>query len=205
MILLLMFDIFEINHNIVNIFLLHVLVSCYTLFHFYILIESNNKSLFNNYIMLFSNKDELKFLIKTKLKLVISEQILFRVYFVEILMCLFDMNIIAPLWSIMFATYYILYYKYNDAYNLCKYAKFIYIFIMSYFILINCSLLMSCIIHCYAELIIIIIRNFIFGKFKNIKNNEPKNKFDFLNIISEKIELTNKKDVEDMLSNKKSD
>jgi hypothetical protein len=182
---------------------MHLLVTCYTLFHFYILLESNDKSPYINYNILFNNKDELKLLIKTKLKLVISEQILFRVYLVELMMYIFNMNIIAPLWSIIFATYYIYYYKYN---NINKIAKFSYVFLLSYFILINYSLLVSCFMHCYAETLIIIIRTFVFRKFSNqntnkkivIKNNL--NKF-----IPEKLELASKKEVEDMLSGKKFD
>lgn len=197
------FNITEINHDIFNIYLLHVLVACYTIFHFYVLIENNDKSPFIDYNILFNNKNELKVLIKKKLKLVISEQVLFRVYLVELMSFFLDFHIIAPIWSIMFATFYITYYKYN---NINKIGKFIYMFIFSYFILINYSLLVSCIVHCYAELLTITIRTYMFRKFqiRNIKK-EPIIKNNLNKFIPGKLELASKKEVEDILSSKKFD
>lgn len=202
-------EINEINNTVVNIFLLHILVSSYALFHFNIFMESSDKSLLHSFCKF--NKDEYKLLIKTKLKLIINEQILFRVYLVELMMYVFNMNIVAPLWSILFATFYITYYNSPvsaDINLLYKYSKFVYNFILSYFILINCSLLMSCIVHCYAEMLVINIRIIMFNKFNDIKTPENK-KFTIKNnlkdIMPEKLELASKKEVEDMLSGKKFD
>ena len=199
---------FELSEYIMNMCLVHLTVVCYSLYHFYILIISNDKKSYNDYKILLNNKDELKLLIKSKLKLVISEQVLFRVYFVELLSYIFNMNIIAPFWSIMFATYNIYYYKHDNDYH--KYIKFAYVFLLSYFILIDCSLLVSCIVHCYAELLIIIIRIYLFNEFNFQPNdNQTEKKItiknNLNNFIPEKLELANKKEVEDMLSGKKFD
>ncbi len=182
--------------------LLHLIVPCYALGHFYMMVINNDKKSYNDYKILLNNKDELKLLIKNKLKIIMGEELFFRVYMVEVFMKLFifNMNIIALLWSIIYATYIA-----QRIDNTDKYIKFAYIFLLSYYVLINCSLLVSCILHCYAELLIIVIRIFLFNQFNYQPNNKITIKNNLKKLMPEKLEFAEKDEVEKMLNEKKLD
>jgi hypothetical protein len=201
-----------INKYAINTFLAHLSVLCYTIFHFYILIETKDKNFINHKIT-YSNKNQLIFLIKTKLKFVFNEEIIFRVFLVEIMALFMNHNIIHPIWSIIFAFYYFKTYKYN---TIIRIANFINMFIVSYFVLINVPFLVSLFIHCYLELFSIAFNKFLYSNFEIKLNNIPKkielsanvksvlNKHNLENNFSSS-ELASKEEVEELLSNKKMD
>jgi hypothetical protein len=182
-----------------NICLLHISVACYTIYQFYILLENKDKSFFTNNTIVFSTKNELIMLIKFKLKNIMFDQLIFRVYLVELLSYLFDFHTMAFIWSIIYATYNVYVFKTNNFSDtdILKLNKFVYNYIISFFVLINLSPLSSFIIHCYAEMLSVIMQTYLYNTFSNqiIKKSNNTNT----------IELADKKDVEDILSNKKFD
>jgi hypothetical protein len=199
------------NRYSINTFLAHISVLCYTIFHFYILIDSKDKNFINNKII-YSNKNQLIFLIKTKLKMVFNEEIIFRVFLFEFMSLFMSHNLIHPIWSFVFAFYYFKYYKYN---TIIRIANFINIFIVSYFVLMNVTFLASLLIHCYLELFSIGFNSFLYKNFEIKLINVPKkielspNVKAVLNKHNEDIvssnEFASKEEVEALLSNKKMD
>jgi hypothetical protein len=184
---------------VLNTCLLHISVACYTIFHFYILLENKDKSNYINNNIVFSNKNELRLLIKLKLKIIMFDQLIFRIYLAELLSYLFDFDTMALIWSIIYAMYNVYVFKTNNFSDndILKMNKFAYNYILSFFVLINLSPLNSFIIHCYAEMLSVIMQTYLYNTFRN-QNVKKSNYF-------ETIEFANKKEVEDMLSYKKFD
>lgn len=182
---------------ILNTCLLHISVACYTIYHFYILLDNKDKSNYTNNNIVFSNKNELSMLIKFKIKIIMFDQLIFRVYLAELLSYLFDFHTMAFIWSIIYAMYNVYVFKTNNFSDndILRLNKFIYNYILSFFVLINLSHLNSFIIHCYAEMLSVIMQTYLYNTFNN-QNVKKLNKDDT-------IELADKKYVEDMLSNKK--
>jgi hypothetical protein len=179
-----------------NTCLLHISVACYTIYHFYILLDNKDKSNYINNNIVFSNKNELSMLIKLKFKIVMFDQLIFRVYLAELLSYLFDFHTMAFIWSIIYAMYNVYVFKTNNFNNnnILKLNKFVYNYILSFFVLINLSPLNSFIIHCYSEMLSVIMQTYLYNTFRNqVKKSNN----------AETIELVDKKEVEDMLSNKK--
>ena len=199
------------NHYALYPFIMHMSVLCYTIFHFYILLDSDNKNTFIRNKMIHTNRNQLVFLIKSKLKLTFTEEIIFRVYVVELMKLFMSDDLIHPLWCAIFATYYFKFYK-------CDYkiriAKFINIYLVSFYVLYNVPFLASLLIHCYTELFTIAFSNFLYKNFNvhiyikpkpksnNVLNNVSDIKFN-VKPISE--EFATKDEVEALLSNKKKD
>lgn len=184
---------------VLNTCLLHISVACFTIFHFYILLDNKDKSNYINNNIVFSNKNELSLLIKLKFKIIMFDQLIFRVFLAELLSYLFDFDTMALIWSIIYAMYNVYVFKTNNFSDndILKMNKFAYYYILSFFVLINLSPLISFIIHCYAEMLSVIIQTYLYNTFRNQNIKKSNN--------SETIELADKKDVEDMLSNKKFD
>ncbi len=163
------------NKYAINTFVAHISFLCYTVFHFYMLLETRDKNFINNKII-YSNKPQLTFLIKTKLKMVFQEEMFFRVFLVEIMSLFMDHCYIHTIWCLIFAYYYYNTYKYNI---FIRIANFINIFIVSYFVLINVSLISSLAIHCYLELFAITFNFFLYSNFRikitNGQNNSLNN------------------------------
>ncbi len=198
------------NIHAMNAFIANLSVLCYTIFHFYVLIDTKDKNFINNKII-YSNKNQLTFLIKTKLKMTFNEEILFRVFLVEVLSLFMNYNLIQPIWSIIFAFYYFKYYKYNIAIRI---ANFINMFIVSYFVLMNVPFLVSLFIHFYFELFSIAFNHFLYSYFEIKLTNVPKKIEIPINVksvlnkhndTSDASEFASKEEVEALLSNKKMD
>jgi hypothetical protein len=188
-----------INHYALNTFIMNMSVLCYTIFHFYVLIESNNKNTFIHNKLIHSNRNQLVFLIKIKLKNIFYEQVVFRVYLVEVMKYIMEEETIHILWSIIFATYYFKYY--NCDYKI-RIAKFINIYLMSYYVLYNVPYLASLLIHWYTELFSIAFSSFLYKSF-NVNIKTKPNNVSKLKPIAE--EFATKDEVEALLSNKKFD
>ena len=196
-----------INHYALYPFIMHLSILCYTIFHFYVLIDNENKNTFIHNKIIHNNRKQLTFLIKTKLKLTFTEEIIFRVYLVELMKLFMSEDLIHPLWCAIFATYYFKFYK-------CDYkiriAKFINIYLISFYVLYNVPYFASLLIHCYTELFSIAFSNFLYKNFDvNIYvKTKPK-----INTVSDNVsniktfseEFATKDEVEAMLSNKKMD
>ncbi len=191
-----------INTHALHSFVMQLSVLCYTIFHFYVLIENKNKNNFINNKIIHNNRAQLKFLIKTRLKLTFNEEIVFRVFLVELMSLFMSNDLMHPIWSSIYALYY---FKFYDCDIKIRIAKFINIFIMSYFVLFNVSFLTSLIVHWYAELISITFSHFLYKNFdikiinKKQINNKPKDS----PVIKD--EFATKDEVEAILSNKKID
>jgi hypothetical protein len=199
------------NQYALHTFVMQLSVLCYTVFHFYVLIEHKNKNLFINNKIIHNNKNQLKFLIKTKIKLTFTEEIIFRVFLVELMSLFMSNDLIHPIWSIIYAAYYFKFYNCDIKISI---AKSINIFIMSYFVLFNIPFLGSLLIHCYNELFSLALSNFLYKHFDvkiiskpninktNLNVDEPNLKSGFKPITEE---LASKDEVEALLSNKKMD
>ncbi len=191
----------DFNNCLINTLLLHISVVCYTIFHFYVLIETKDNNFINNKVI-YNNKPQLTFLIKTKLKMIFNEQILFRVILVEIMSLFLSHELIKPIWSFIFAFYYFKYYKHNV---IIRIANFINIFVISYFVLINVPFLVSLFINYYLELIMLTLNIFLYKHFEIKLINTPKkiqlsaNVKAVLNKHHEE-ELASKEEVEALLS-----
>lgn len=139
-----------------NIFLININILCYTLFRFYISFENiDNKSFIDKNINL--NNEYFYFLIKTKLKMILADQIVFRLLLVELMHLILYEEYIYPIWCVIFS----LYYFYNEFNIYIKIAKFITSFIISYFCLFNAPLFVSIFVHFYSELFTIIFTRFL--------------------------------------------
>ncbi len=200
-----------INHYALYSFIMNMSVLCYTIFHFYVLIESDNKNTFIHNKIIHNNKKQLTFLIKTKLKSTFIEELIFRVYLVEIMTLFMSHDIVHPLWSAIYAAYYFKYYKCDIKIRI---AKFINIYLISFYVLYNVPFLASLLVHCYAELFSIAFSNFLYRNFDVKIYVKTKPTSDVIpesdikpNLIINKIseELATKDEVEAMLSNKKFD
>ncbi len=205
------------NKYSLNTFLAHISFLCYSIFHFYVLLETKDKNFINNKII-YRNKPQLKFLIKTKLKIIFQEHIFFRVFMVELMSLFIDHCYIHPIWSLMFAYYYFTCYKHNIYIRI---GNFINILIVSYFVLINVSFIASLAIHCYLELFSITFNWFLYNNFeikisyilapnkKKLTNDESKVSNNNINSSnsseSNNSEFASKEEVEALLSNKKMD
>jgi hypothetical protein len=194
---------------------MHLSILCYTIFHFYVLIDSDNKNTFIHNKIIHNNKKQLTFLIKTKLKLTFNEEIIFRVFLVELMNLFMTEDIIHPLWSAIFAAYYFKFYKCD--YKI-KIAKFINIYIISFYVLYNVPFLLSLLIHCYAELFSITFSNFLYRNFDIQIYVKTKSKIDLKSdcksdlqsdnvsqLAPNSSEFATKDEVEALLSNKKFD
>ena len=152
-----------------NTYIIHISVFCYTLFRFYLSLEKENKQAFIDNNIIFNNKEYFKFLIKTKLKMTFDEQIMLRLLLVQLMYLFMNEYYIYPIWCVIFSSYYF-YYEFNIY---TKIAKFINIFIISYFVLFTAPFILSLLIHCYAELLIILLTRFISNKYDvYIKKNK---------------------------------
>jgi len=146
-----------INSYSINTFIMNMSVLCYTLFRFYVLIESEDKKHFINNKVIFNDKNYFKCLIKTKLRMTFNEQIVFRVFLIEFMYLFMSEQYIHPIWCLIFSSYY-----FQQEFNVyIKIAKFINVFLISYFVLFNVPFLASLIIHCYAELFVITFTKFL--------------------------------------------
>jgi len=179
-----------INSYSINTFIMNMSVLCYTLFRFYVLLESDNKKQFIDNKVIFNDKNYFKCLIKTKLKMIFNEQIMFRVFLIEIMYLFMSEKYVHPIWCFIFSSYY-----FQQEFNIyIKVAKFINIFLISYFVLFNVPFYASLIIHCYAELFVITFTKFLH------------NNFDIQIIkIKTKNEFATKEEVEAILNAKKFD
>jgi hypothetical protein len=150
-----------INNYSINTFIMNMSILCYTMFRFYVLLESDNKKQFIDNKIVFNDKNYFKFLIKTKLRMTFNEQIVFRVFLVELMSLFMSEQYVHPIWCFIFASHY-----FHNEYNIyIKVAKFIHIFLISYFVLFNVPFLASLLIHFYAELFVIIFTKFLHNNF----------------------------------------
>lgn len=186
-----------LNQYAISTLIMNLSVLCYTVFHFYILIESDNKNTFIRNKIFHTNEQQFKFLIKSKLKHIFYEQVFFRVYVFELMnysmKYIVEEEVIHIVWSVIFASYY--FHTYRPDYKI-RIGKMIEMFLISFYVFYSVPVLASLIIHMYTELFSIIFSNFLYNNFDiNIK---PKS-------ISNNEEFATKDEVETMLSNKKFD
>ncbi len=180
--------------HLINFNVLHLAIACYNVLYYYTLLDDKN-NYSNNYIV-YNNYKQIKFLINTNLKLVFHKELLFRIYLVELMKFIINENELIIIWMILFSSFNAYYHNYHS--NIMKIGKFIYTFIISYY-LINNSILMSGLIHCYTELLGITIQKKLFKFFNNNKPIINKLK----EAVSPNIELASKEEVEELLSTKK--
>ncbi len=179
---------------------LHLTIACYKLISFYVLTE--NKNDYINSYNVYNNYEQLKLLIKTTTRLVLHKELLFRIYLVELMKIIFNVDELIISWVIIFSVFNIYYHKYSD--NIIIISNFIKTVIISTY-LINTTILGSLFIHLYSELSGIIIQKLLFKYFTNnikeIKNNNIIN--DLKSSLTADLELVSKEDVENLLSTKK--
>jgi hypothetical protein len=161
-----------------NIFLLHVSILTYIFMKFYIFIESNDSSNYINNYIVFNNKTELIMFIKLKLKNILIEQIVFRVYFVELLSYFFNYDITTIIYCITLSTYHVI--LLNNLYiqdkTILQLNKFAHTYIITYFIMSNISPLFSLILSYYTETFSIIIQVYLYYYFPLNKTQVIDNK-----------------------------
>jgi len=181
----------------IYISVLHLTILCYNLISFYILID--NKENYLNLYIVYNNYNNFKLLLKTHIKLVFYKELIFRVYMFEIMKYILYDNELIISWIIIYSLSNIYTHKYSN--KIIIISNLIKTFIISNY-LINVSIIESGLIHMYTELVGVVIQKYIFKIYHkpSIKTNTTKNKTikDYLNI-----ELSSKKDVEELLSTKK--
>ena len=183
--------------------ILHLAIACYNLYYHYILLDDKNEHS-NNYIV-YNNYSQLKFLIKTNIKLILHKELLFRIYLVEFMKLFFNDEELIITWVAIFSSFNIYYHYYKD--SRIKLAKFLYLNIISYY-LINSTIIESVIIHIYTELIGIFIQHKLFKYFNkiNINKKQANNEsisYKLKQLVNSNIELASKDEVEQLLSSKK--
>jgi len=195
---------FLIHFNVV-----HLAILCYNMLYHYILLDNKN-DYSNNYIV-YNNYNQIKFLIKTNIKLVLHKELLFRIYLVEIMKLFLNEEELIISWVLIFSSFNI---YYHNADNIINFAKFVYFTIISYYLITN-SILVSISIHCYTELFGIFIQHKLFKYFNKInkvkqnkvKNDDNTNDMSISNklkqLMNTNIELASKQEVEQLLSTKK--
>ena len=188
-----------------NVAILHMAITCYNLIYYYILIDYKNS--YNNNYIVYNNYNQLKLLIKTNIKLVLHKELLFRIYLVEIMKYIFNHDNLILIWMFAFSSFTIIYHQFDS--NITKFSKFIYTFILGYYLITN-NILESVLIHIYAEFLGIVIQKYLFHIFNKkqktiiIKSNEKAVEINKLkNMINPAIELASKDEVEALLSSKK--
>ncbi len=194
----------------IHFYVIHLAVACYNLLYYYRLLDDKN-TYSSNYIV-YNNYNQLKFLIKTSIKLILHKELLFRIYLVEIMKYIFSEKELIIIWMIIFASFNIYYHHYND--SLVKFSRFVYTVIISCY-LINVSILASVFIHCYTELLGMFIQKKMFKiydynkiQIKPTDTNEETNDEQSMSnklkqIMSPNLALASKEEVEELLSNKK--
>ena len=180
-----------INNYSINTFIMHMSILCYTLFRFYVLIDSNDKKPFMNNKIIHNNTIQLKYYIKTTLKKIFKDEVVFRLCLVYIMSLFMSEQYVHPIWCFIFASYY--FYHEHNIY--IKIAKFINIYLVSYFVLFNVSFPLSIIIHFYAELFVIAFTTFLHNNFD----------IQFIKIKKRNNEFASKEEVEALLNAKKFD
>ena len=155
-----------------NILVMHISILGYTLFRFYVSLENEYKTTFIDNNIIINDKKYIKFLIKTKLKITFDEQIMLRLFLVKLMYRFMSEDYIHPIWCIIFSSYYF-YYEFNIY---IKIAKFMNIFIISYFVLFNAPFLLSLLIHCYTEVLMILLTRFLSNNYdiKMIQTNKSR-------------------------------
>jgi hypothetical protein len=199
---------------LINFIVLHLAIACYNLLYYYNLLD--NKTNYSNNYIVYNNYNQIKFLIKTNIKLVLHKELLFRIYLVEIMKLFLNEEELIFLWVLTFASFNIYYHNYED--NLIKLSRFVYMIIVSYY-LINNSILASIVIHIYTELLGIFIQHKLFKYYTKVNifyknkqvpeinnatltnDNSVSNKLK--QIMGDNIELASKEEVEQLLSTKK--
>ena len=188
-----------------NVSILHMAVACYNLIYYYVLIDYKNS--YNNNYIIYNNYNQLQLLIKTNIKLVLHKELLFRVYLAEIMKYIFNFDELVLIWMIAFSSFTVVYHQFDS--NITKLSKFIYTFILGYYLITN-SVLESVLIHIYTEFLGIVIQKYLFRIFNKtqktfeIKSNEQAVEINKLkSLINPNIELASKDEVEALLSSKK--
>ena len=182
---------------LINIININLAIACYNLVYYYILFDNNE---------IYKNYNQLKLLINTNIKLVLHKELLFRIYLVELMKLFMNDEYIIIMWVVIYSTFNV-YYHYNIN-NIIKTSYFIYNIIIAYY-LINSSILGSLFIHCYSEFMTLYIQKCLSKFFGNNNiNNEKvihiKKISETINtILSSKLEVASKEEVEKLLSNKK--
>lgn len=180
----------SILSNFIHISVIHLTILCYNLISFYILID-NKQNYLNSYIV-YNDYNNLKLLLRTHIKLVLYKELFLRVYLFEFMKYILNDNDLIISWIIVYSLLNIYTHKYSD--KIIIISNLIKTLIISNY-LINVPVIASGLIHMYTELFGVVLYKYIIKS--NFLVNNPINK----NIFN--VELSSKKDVEELLSTKK--
>ncbi len=95
--------------------ILNLAVLCYNMIYYYNL--SDDKTNYSNNYIVYNNYNQLKFLIKTNIKLVLFKELLLRIYLVEIMKYIFNFNDLVIIWIIAFSSFTIIYHQFDNNIN----------------------------------------------------------------------------------------